>query len=531
MEAKRDTEGTRAATRALHTYLRARYPVVYVVSAEEQRVERAILGIAAAMEPPMAVLFWSCTHGFQGPNGEDRGGDVRDPIAALQKVLENKTRSILVMRDMHQYFEASPTVVRLVRDLSHELRLSAGDEARTVILLSPIYRLPEELDKEVTVVRWPLPTRDDIEAVIDECLASLDGDVRTSTETELAANRPQVVDAALGLTVEEIGNVIARSIVQKKKLDPLLIASEKEQIVSKGGVLEWVKVDGNLDQLGGYEELKGWLRERRRGFSPEARAYGLPNNKGMLVVGYPGVGKSLAAKLTAGEFGMPCLRFDPGRAKGKYVGESEAHTRGALQTADTIAPCVFLIDEVDKGAMARRSGGGEEDGGTTAQMYATVLTWAAERRDDSPPVFVVMTANRLDRIDTAFTRKGRLDEIWWVGLPDEAERASILRVHLLKRKRDPQTLAIDVERVAKEAPHFTGAELEAGVIAAMYRAFGDGKREVTTFDLMSAVREMKCMFESSADEMKEIEAAARGLARYASRAAAPAAGKGRKIEV
>lgn len=507
--------GTKEATGALQTLFRARYPVLAVVTSEEGRVEKSITGIGAAASPPMDVIYWSVTKSFRDGPDEDKKAKVlaegMDPPKAIRWIMDYNGRAIFILRDFHHYV-GHPTVMRLVRDMSHALRLTKGDQAKSVVFLSPEFNLPRDLEKEVQLVDWPLPSRGDIEEVIARAVRSLDAQVREKIQKDLQDKEhlAAVVDSCLGLNEDEIGSVLARSVVQRRALDRVIIAGEKRQVVEKAGVIKWrgAASTDNLGLLGGFEGLKNYLRVRRRGFSPEARAAGLDAPRGIGIGGYPGTGKSLCAKLVAAEWGLPLLELDPGAVFGRYVGDSEANIRRALETAELVAPCVLQIDEMDKGGLAGMQGGGMDGHGTTQRVYGTLLKWLQERRGRAP-VFVIFTFNNMNALDSALTRKGRVDQFFWVDLPRPSEREAILRIHLAKRGRDVKKLKLDLRRVAALANNLVGSELEAIVVESLYRAFNED-RDVTTEDLVDEVKSTTPMYSAREAEMKAYAAAAKG---------------------
>jgi SpoVK/Ycf46/Vps4 family AAA+-type ATPase len=260
------------------------------------------------------------------------------------------------------------------------------------------------------------------------------------------------------------------------------VAAEKKQLIRRNGILEYIEEEATLEQVGGLEELKRWLRQRSQAFTERARQYGLPQPKGMLILGVPGCGKSLIAKTTSRLWELPLLRLDMGRVyDGSTVGRSEANLRSALKTAESIAPVILFIDELDK-AFAGSAGSADSDGGTSSRIFGSFLTWM---QDKTSPVFVMATANRVDKLPGEFLRKGRFDEIFFVDLPNLEERREIFRIHLARRR--PAIDRFDLDQLAKVSEGFSGAEIEQAVIAAMYDAFAQD-REFTQLDIIAAVK-------------------------------------------
>jgi SpoVK/Ycf46/Vps4 family AAA+-type ATPase len=291
----------------------------------------------------------------------------------------------------------------------------------------------------------------------------------------------KLVQAALGLTVAQAQRVFAKAIVADRVLDDRvidLVTREKKQIISESKALEFYAVTETPDDVGGLGVLKDWLRLRERAFTQEARDYGLPAPKGIALIGIPGTGKSLTAKMIGGLWRLPLLRLDVGALFGSLVGESEENARRALRLAETVAPCIVWIDEMEK---ALSQGG--MDGGTSLRVFGTILTWMAEK---TVPCFVVATANDISRLPPELMRKGRFDEIFFLDLPTHAERKEILGVHLGKRKRLPKDF--DLERLARESEGYVGAEIEQAIVDAMYVGYNDQRREFTTEDISAALK-------------------------------------------
>jgi SpoVK/Ycf46/Vps4 family AAA+-type ATPase len=299
-----------------------------------------------------------------------------------------------------------------------------------------------------------------------------------------------------------------------------IVLSEKKQLIRRNGILEFMEVDETIDSVGGLEELKHWLTQRSNAFTERAREYGLPQPKGMLILGVPGCGKSLIAKTTSRLWGLPLLRLDLGRVyDGSTVGRSEANLRNALRTAESISPAILFIDEIDK-AFSGSTGSSDSDGGTSGRIFGTFLTWMQEK---TSPVFVMATANRVERLPSEFLRKGRFDEIFFVDLPNEEERKEIFRIHLQKRRRDISRF--DLDQLTKVCEGFSGAEIEQGLISAMYEAFAQG-REFTQLDIIAAIRATLPLSKT----MNEQVTALRDWARQRARPAAASVAEYQRME-
>jgi ATP-dependent 26S proteasome regulatory subunit len=455
--------------------VKARYPLIYLVSSEEQRVERSLREFALRKERKLCA--WSVTRGFVTLAGEHRGGDVKDPLKALDHIAGAEGRGLFVLRDFHAFVD-SPQVVRKLRDLAHDLKKSQ----KSVLFLSPILKVPAELEKEVAIIDWNLPDRGEIDGIIGRLLGELPAGVEPGMAAE-PQGREQLVEAALGLTYVEAENVLAKSIVRCKTFDIGTILGEKKQIIRKSGILEYYEAQESLEEIGGLETLKAWLKKRRGAFTSKAREFGLPLPKGILLIGVPGCGKSLTAKAVGAAWQMPLLRLDVGKIFGGLVGASEENIRKAIKTAEAIAPAVLWLDEMEKGFSGTGSSN-MSDGGTTSRVFGTFVTWLQEK---TSPVFVIATANDVRSLPPELLRKGRFDEIFFVDLPSREERNSILEIHLRKKRRDPA--AMDLKRVVEAMPEFSGSEIEQAVISALYDAF-DGERELEVEGLLAAAREI-----------------------------------------
>ncbi|MEN9238662.1 MAG: AAA family ATPase, partial [Thermostichus sp. DG_1_6_bins_120] len=367
-------------------------------------------------------------------------------------------------------------VKRWIRDAVSSLKGSH----KTILLMSPVQVIPVELEKDISVVEFPLPDMATLERTLNRQLEQTPRSGSLSPDT-----REKLVKAALGLTQDEAEKVYRKAVVMHGRLSEAeveIVLSEKKQLIRRNGILEFIEEDETIDAVGGLEELKRWLLQRSGAFTERARAYGLPQPKGMLILGVPGCGKSLIAKTTARLWGLPLLRLDMGRVyDGSMVGKSEANLRSALRTAESLAPAILFIDELDK-AFAGSAGSSDSDGGTSSRIFGSFLTWMQEKRS---PVFVMATANRVDRLPGEFLRKGRFDEIFFVDLPNITERMEILEIHLKKRRRDISRF--DLRQLATACDGFSGAEIEQVLIAAMYEAFAQN-REFTQLDILAATK-------------------------------------------
>ncbi|MFT0788936.1 AAA family ATPase [Synechococcus sp. H55.10] len=461
----------------LSILIQAQYPLLYLLTPEEERAEAALAAIARTLRPQRRLFIWTVTHGIieYGNHRSLTQHNTQSPQPAIQWVMEQKDPAICVFKDLHDFLD-NTEVKRWLRDAIASLKGSH----KTILLMSPVQVIPVELEKDICVVDFPLPDMAALERTLNRQLEQLPRGGSVSPET-----REKLVKAALGLTQDEAEKVYRKAVVTHGRLSEAevdIVLSEKKQLIRRNGILEFIEEDETIDAVGGLEELKRWLLQRSEAFTERARAYGLPQPKGLLILGVPGCGKSLIAKTTARLWGLPLLRLDMGRVyDGSMVGKSEANLRSALRTAESLAPAILFIDELDK-AFAGSAGSSDSDGGTSSRIFGSFLTWMQEKRS---PVFVMATANRVERLPGEFLRKGRFDEIFFVDLPNINERMEIFRIHLKKRRRDISRF--DLRQLAAACEGFSGAEIEQVLIAAMYEAFAQN-REFTQLDILAATK-------------------------------------------
>lgn len=520
MQPNTPSAGAKAA-QDVAALLRARNPLIWIVTREEARAERLLIDAAAAAQ--YEPVFWDCANGLTNVIGATLSRDIGDPAEAIKRLKSEQRRQMWVMRDLVPFLR-DPFVCRALRSTVRSLPQAPRDQARAVVVLTPSNEVPPELAGHAIVIEWPLPDRTEIAAILDNAIANLPEEIRD----QAAPNgvREAAIDAAIGLSAEEAQSCYAKSLVATRRIDPATVAAEKRRVIAREKVLEWFDpLPGGLDAVGGLEELKGWLNGRRAAFGPRARAYGLPAPKGCLLVGVPGCGKSLTAKAIATAWQMPLLRLDLGGLRSKYVGESEANIRKALRVAETVAPCVLWLDEIEK-AMAGATQGAA-DGGVASDALGAVLQWMQDRAGS---VFVVATANDVSALPPELMRKGRFDELFFIDLPTAEERAAILCAALKAHGRE--TAGIDVASVAAACLEFTGAEIAALVPDALFRAFADSERPITTVDLTLAAKSTIPLGHTAAEKIKALREWAIGRCRPATKRAETAqASAGRALDI
>ncbi|MEZ4366519.1 MAG: AAA family ATPase [Kofleriaceae bacterium] len=491
----------------LDLLVRARYPLLYVVSWEEQRLDDALAELAT--RHGKQLLTWSITRGLRRAGGARAATPVEavtEPLATLQAIERLSEPSLVVLKDFHAFLD-EPKVVRGARELALALRRTFT----TVVLLGPVLKIPPELEKDVTVLDAPLPGAAELGALLRDVIAVVRQGERAAVELN-QDEAHQLVRAAQGLTLAEAENAFAKAIASDGKLagdDIDLVLEEKRQVVRKGGLLEYFPPEQTLAGVGGLAHLKTWLDRRGAAFGDDARRFGLPEPKGLLLLGVQGCGKSLTAKAIAARWHLPLLRLDMGRIFAGYIGSSEENLRRAIRAAEGVAPVVLWIDEIDKG-LAGTGSSDSSDGGTTARVFGALLTWMQEK---TAPVFVVATANRIEGLPPELLRKGRFDEIFFIDLPGAEERAEIFAIHLGRRGRVPA--AFDVAALATRARGYSGAEIEQAVVAALYDAF-DERVELTQAHLERALADTRPLSTTMREEIARLRAWAASRTRPAS---------------
>ena len=440
--------------------IRSRYGALLVETAEEDRAQALVERAAWQLQLPLFV--WRRAVGLRRAGTATGVYGSQDPRVALSHVIESGLPALYLFHGLGPELE-KPEVADLLREAAHQLSGRAG----AVVLSGADVRLPESLRAAFGPVRLPMPTRKDYEDLLGRVVRDLTARMQIGV-TLSPADQDRLITNLQGLALAEAEKLLTRVIVEDGRLDARdirLIADAKKELVERDGLLEYCPAEESLDDIADLVRLKEWLEKRRLFMEDPQRAaeFGLEFPRGVLLVGVPGCGKSLCAKAVAAAWALPLVRLDPGALYDKYIGETEQNFRKAMGSADRLAPLVLWIDEIEK---AFAAGGGDEDGGTSQRVLGTFLSWLQERRGD---VFVVATANDVQRLPAELLRKGRFDETFFVDLPDEASRAAILRIHLARRKQAPE--GFDLTLLAHESTGYSGAELEQVVVSALYTAF------------------------------------------------------------
>ncbi len=441
--------------RKIKLLIKSGYPLIYLVTWEEDRVLHMLSEVSSELKKDLYI--WSLTDGMI--KGDKPLASTRTPVGALE-LIQSKDRGIFVLRDFHHYIE-EPFITRKLRDLVMEFR----NCPRTVLIISPVMKIPVELEKDITVIDIKLPRMDKMNEILSHIT---DGFSCQGIEISIphGEGREEFLKSLLGFTGREAEQVLSKIAVMEGRIsieDMDLILREKEQLIRKAGFLEFYSKVESFEHIGGLNQLKLWLKKRALAFTKRAREFGLPEPKGLLLAGVPGCGKSLCAKSIAREWKKPLLHFELGRVLGGLVGESERNMRSALKIAEGVSPAILWIDEIEKAFSGISDGG---DSGVTSRLLGTLLTWMEEHEN---PVFVVATANDINILPEELMR--RFDEIFFVDLPFQREREEIFRIHLSKRHRDPRDF--NLELLATNTDGFSGAEIEQIIISSLYDTLSD----------------------------------------------------------
>lgn len=476
-------------------YIEAGFPILYFNTFEEASANRIIRSVAQGRR----IIEWSASYGYAEYSTVEQKYLVPPSRMELNAVMEQKIgddnefqNSIFIIRDAHTVLEDSLTVAYL-KELA--IRISESVEC-TVILLSSIVNIPRELENFITILELDYLTDQDIKEIIRDFCKDYEINISDTLLEEMSM-------AFKGLTAFEIHNILNLAYGSNGGLDKRdlrLIFDQKQQKIRKSGILEMIPVKEGLDDIGGLENLKMWLQKKASVIHNmnQAKAFGVDTPKGVLIAGVPGCGKSLNAKAAASLFEVPLLRMDMGRLMGKYVGESEGNMRRAIALADAISPCVLWVDELEKAFAGIGSGGSGSEVAT--RLFGNFLTWMQEK---TSPTFVVATANDITKLPPELLRKGRFDEIFYVGLPNEQERQHIFEIHI-KKRRPSDLESIDIASLAKRTNGYSGADIEGVVKDGIESAFDAGNTELSTQDIINAIGNTHSLSEIMKDSLDKM---------------------------
>jgi len=460
--------------------IRARFPLIYVTTYEEERVTDNIKKIIKSSNSKIEreIYTWTLTNGFYCENKGTIIQNTTAPLRALDFIEKYQNNAVFILYDFHINFgiknrQQDFEVVRKLRDLIPVLKTSKA--RKNIIFIAPELVIPDTLQKDITIIDFPLPTLDEIKAKLNKMIAQ---NVNVKSDTLTEDDKDKLCKCALGLTLQEAENAFALAMVNDGRIDIndlKIILDEKVQIIKKTGILEFVQSDLSISDIGGLENLKSWLKKRNNSWLEKAKRYCIPAPKGVLVTGVPGCGKSLTAKAMSTMWQLPLLRLDLGKIFSGLVGSSEENMRKAIATAEAVAPSILWVDEIEKGLNGVSS---SNDSGVSSRIFGTFLTWMQEKES---PVFVIATANNIKSLPPELLRKGRFDEIFFVDLPTLKERIEIFKVHLTKRLKDSEVsknIPLTIEtytKLAQMTEGFIGAEIEQVVISALCEAFFENR--------------------------------------------------------
>ena len=474
-------------------YIDAGFPILYVNSYEENKVDAIIKNSAAGRK----ILEWNGVNGFTN-------FETKNAIQMMDSTLEGTLRflfqtgelegTILVLKDVQRLIE-EPEIIALLKSLAG--KISDGTIETNIIIETSVQKIPKELEPYITLLEMDYLTTSDIKKIIVDFITENGVDmVRNELLEEMSI-------AFKGLSQFEVENILALAYAddgELSKQDLSLIFEQKQQMIMKSGILEMIPQKESIDDIGGLDNLKVWLKKKAKVFKniDKAKEFGVDIPKGVLIAGVPGCGKSLNAKAAAKLFEVPLLRLDMGRIMGKYVGESETNMRKAIAMAEAIAPCVVWIDELEKGFAGVGGDGGGAD--VTTRLFGSLLTWMQEKESAA---FVVATANDIIKLPPELLRKGRFDEIFYVGLPSDNERKRIFEIHISKR-RIKDLNDIDLNRLVSRTKGYSGADIEGVVKESIENIYAEGKDKLTTDDLLEAIKNTHSLSEIMKEPLKKM---------------------------
>ena len=472
--------------------IKAGYPSIIIKTAEEKRAIKECLKVGKECEK--RVFCWSCTKGIEeileNPiNQKDcidmeeyyvkskkpELTDAQDVLNDAMNLNNGKGDYILILLDFNHYLNRAD-VLRSAKDAFKQVE----EIGISFIFVSNSFDIPIDWEDSVISIELKLPNKYEIKEHLEKMIDFHKDIIKVEDFNQLDELVDKASEIALGLTISQVENAFSTSISKTETIDLHIISEVKAQIICADGLLEFWDNNKNVE-IGGMYSFREYTRKRLLAFSEKAKEYGLPNPKGVLLVGIPGCGKSLAAKSLAQEWNVPLIKCDLGKLFGSYVGDTESNTRKALKTAEAMSPCVLWIDEIEKG-LAGAGSSGSNDSGVSSRMFASILTWMQEKEK---PVYVIATANSITSLPQELLRKGRFDEIFFVDLPNQEERKEIIEIQIKKKQRAPENF--DINEISKRCDGFTGAEIEEMIVSAMFEAYADGERDLEDKDILSVI--------------------------------------------
>ena len=510
----------------LTPYFKAGYPLLYVQALE---VERAVTSVRKACTDfngkGLPCKVWRNNRGWEGMTESGEWG-VLDSDTSLDNVLDTINKGVsgvYVLVNFDEYLDDDASAVRLQQFMDGYYDWK--QTGRKVIIVSPFFVIHKKLERLVQLIRYGLPTKEELSDYLDFFLESNFADNEKFIFPESEDEQDIIVNAGSGLTLEEFENAVVLSIVKgtadsqsdEGRIIPSLIMEEKSKILAKSDWISYFPWSEDISSVGGLDAFKDWLARRQKGLSKDARDFGLPYPKGVLLLGTPGTGKSLTVKCMAKEWDLPLIRFDMGAIFNSLVGQSEENMRMSLAQVEALSPVILWIDEMEKG-LAGSGSSGTNDSGTTQRVFGTLLSWMQERSKDDL-IYVAATVNNIDGLPPELLRKGRFDEIFWVDLPPSNERKEILEIHLGKNNQSSTFSKTEWDSILEVSQNFSGAELENVVQEAMYEAYFLGEKKVEPHHLVKAISDTVPLAQTMSSQIEAKRAWAKLNCRMAQKSA------------
>ncbi len=514
----------------LKYFLKARFEFIWIDSYEEVEVMKELKKLITADFEGGSLFTWSMTSGLKKEplamheKNNPPNASLKDPFNVLTKIEEVQALTtppqFFLLKDFHQPLENIVTLRRKVRDIK-ELNKKTQTYA-PIIVVAPSLYIPTELEKMIHVVNFDIPSEEKVFKYVNSLATAMkkknekreaEGTNDCSEPTLVPSEEQiqQITKALCGLTMKEISETLSLSLVEHREMSLDTVLEQKIQLIEKAGVLDYKIPKARFEDIGGNQNFKTWISEVEEAMTPEAREFGCAAPKGYLALGIPGTSKSYAAEALANKFGVPFIKLEMSRIMDKLVGNSEKKMEQALRIVKSCAPCVFLVDEIEK-ALGGISSSNSSDSGTTARCFGNLLQFL----QDNEEVFVIMTSNDVSQLPPELTRAGRLDAMWYFSLPTEEERQDIFKIHLNKTNKQYDQKML--KKVAKESANYTGAEIETVVKASLWKAFKrfkeDGNNSITKEDVLSSIKEVVPIYESSKEKILFLEDWVKGRARY-----------------
>lgn len=527
----KDINLERSVKRELDFKIRSNHPLIWINTKEEPRTLKCITDIADHENRKWDVVFWDIAtkpYSLKGyPIDSEMPNNILDQIGILEFFDTVKPQSdkylLLVLKDYDKYLnynsvdgniqQVEAQINRMLKNFYYANKLTK----RSIIILSSHSTIPDELQSLFSIIDYPLPEYSNIKNQIEDKISHMKSSkalISSNFKVDYNdAEKEELVKSVQGLTMDEIDNLLNYSVLYgqdtNKKIDVNILSKQKQDVIKRSGILEWIDTNETMDKIGGMHGLKSWLNIRKNAFTPQAREYGLPHPNGVLLVGVSGCGKSLFCKAIAHHWGLPLLRLDLGKVFGGIVGKSESNMRYVIQVAENVSPCVLMIDEIEK-ALSGWASSNHTDGGISSRVFGTLLTWMQEK---TSPTYLVATANNIASLPPEILRKGRFDEIFFVDLPNDEDRREIVKIHLAKKNRSYEKF--NISELVEASCNYTGAEIESCIIDAMYKGFHHN-REFNTQDVVSSLKEITPISKTMEEEITNLRKWATTRARYAS---------------